>query len=162
MRITMRHVLLAILLFCATARAADTLTVHVNKPTTQVSPSLYGIFFEEIGRAGDGGLYAEMIQNCSFQDSADTPLAWTMLTDTTGEAEGAASIDRSKPINDQNTNSLLLTVSKANPRFGIYNEGFKGMSLKKDAKYRFSLRARRDSTFNGLLTATLETPEGKP
>src|SRR5262245_17922629 len=109
------HLLAIALLLCATARAADTLTVHVNKPTTQVSPSLYGIFFEEIGRAGDGGLYAEMIQNRSFEDS-DSPAAWTMLSDG-NEAEGAVSIDRSKPINDANPSALLLTISKANPRF---------------------------------------------
>ncbi len=42
--------------------------VHVDQPGTKISPVLYGIFFEEINRAGDGGIYAEMIQNRSFED----------------------------------------------------------------------------------------------
>jgi alpha-N-arabinofuranosidase len=47
---------------------ADTLRVDVSQPTAAVEPSLYGIFFEEINHAGDGGLYAEMIQNRSFEE----------------------------------------------------------------------------------------------
>ena len=49
----------------ATAAAAAPARLHVqtDKPLHPVSPTLYGIFFEEINRAGDGGLYAEMIQN---------------------------------------------------------------------------------------------------
>src|SRR5215208_4149585 len=122
-----------VLLFTATLRGGDSLTVHVDKPGIEVSPSLYGIFFEEIGRAGDGGLYAEMIQNRSFED-ADTPVAWTMISGQK-EAEGAVSVDQSKPINDANRSALMFTVSKANPRFGVYNEGFKGMSVKKGERY---------------------------
>jgi hypothetical protein len=47
---------------------------------TPISPILYGIFFEEINHAGDGGLYAELVRNRSFED-ADTPQAWTLLGD---------------------------------------------------------------------------------
>ena len=57
------------LLLTMTAKAADmTMTVHVDQPGVKISPTLYGIFFEEINRAGDGGLYAEMLQNRSFED----------------------------------------------------------------------------------------------
>ena len=45
------------------------ITIDTNKPDTAVSPLLYGIFFEDINRAADGGIYAEMIQNRSFEDS---------------------------------------------------------------------------------------------
>src|SRR5207249_1815382 len=64
---------LTILILVAAAIGAETpvakLTVDVDKPGITVSPVLYGIFFEEINRAGDGGLYAEMIQNRSFEDA---------------------------------------------------------------------------------------------
>ena len=60
------------------------MTVDVDKPGVKVSPTLYGIFFDEINRAGDGGLYAEMIQNRSFEDVAKNPVGWTGGTlDTT-------------------------------------------------------------------------------
>ena len=58
------------------------ITIDPNKTTIATSPLLYGIFFEEINRAGEGGIYAEMIQNRSFEDKSrvdevrDTPLAW--------------------------------------------------------------------------------------
>ena len=53
------------------------ITVQADKLGANISPLLYGIFFEEINRAGDGGLYAEMLQNRSFED-APTPLGWTL------------------------------------------------------------------------------------
>ena len=53
------------------------LTVDIDRPLHQISPLLYGLFFEEINRAGDGGIYAEMVQNRSFED-ADQPAAWSL------------------------------------------------------------------------------------
>ena len=52
----------------ALAAQAATITVRVDRPGAKISPMLYGIFFEEINRAGEGGLYAEMIQNGSLED----------------------------------------------------------------------------------------------
>lgn len=67
--------LLAATVFVAglmTAGAADkppatTIRIDATQPRTQVSPRLYGIFFEEINHAGEGGLYAEMVQNRDFE-----------------------------------------------------------------------------------------------
>ena len=55
------------------------LTVHVDRPGPKISPTLYGIFFEEINLAGDGGLYAELVRNRSFED-ADKPDHWSLVT----------------------------------------------------------------------------------
>ena len=46
------------------------ITIDTSKTTITTSPLLYGIFFEEINRAGEGGIYAEMIQNRSFEDKS--------------------------------------------------------------------------------------------
>jgi hypothetical protein len=54
---------------CAHGAGAK-IRVELDKPGHKVSPLLYGIFFEEISRAGDGGLFAEMLQNRSFEDDA--------------------------------------------------------------------------------------------
>lgn len=56
-----------------------TIDVHVDQPGATIPPSLYGIFFEEINHAGDGGLYAEMIQNRSFEET--TPVEGCTLAD---------------------------------------------------------------------------------
>lgn len=58
------------LLICTTVYAESaTITIHTDQPGTAVPASLYGIFFEEINHAGDGGLYAELIQNRSFDET---------------------------------------------------------------------------------------------
>ena len=60
------------MLFAATGGEADEparITVRADRPGAVISPALYGIFFEEINHAGDGGLYAEMIQNRSFEET---------------------------------------------------------------------------------------------
>ncbi|WP_295128676.1 alpha-L-arabinofuranosidase C-terminal domain-containing protein [uncultured Chitinophaga sp.] len=56
-------------MFSATAQKAVSVTVDVAKPEARVSPSLHGIFFEEISHGGEGGLYAELIQNRGFEES---------------------------------------------------------------------------------------------
>jgi hypothetical protein len=62
--------LFAIIACCTTASAVEDtarITIEVDKPGIQISPLLYGIFFEEVSRAGDGGLYAELVRNGNFR-----------------------------------------------------------------------------------------------
>src|SRR3990170_4505523 len=54
--------------------AAGTIVVDAARPGAAVSPSMYGIFFEEISHAGEGGLYAELVQNRGFEDSRLPPM----------------------------------------------------------------------------------------
>src|SRR5512140_2292964 len=84
-----------------------TLTVQVDKPGVRISPTLYGIFFEEINCAGDGGLYAEMVRNRSFED-ASRPEHWSLIT--SGSARGEIAIDTERPMSSNNPNSLRLKV----------------------------------------------------
>src|SRR5690349_2465361 len=86
-----------------TAPPAARLTVEMDRPGASISPLLYGIFFEEINRAGDGGIYAEMIQNRSFEDAA-FPVAWTLLKSE--GADGKVALDKSQPLNGKNPTSL--------------------------------------------------------
>lgn len=120
-----------------------TLTVQTDKPGPAVPPSLYGIFFEEINRAGDGGLYAEMINNRSFED-ADQPVGW----DVTGDAK----IDRAHPIADLNVRSMQISSGR------IVNKGFKGMVVRGGTEYVASLFARGGL---GTVTVKLESADGK-
>src|SRR5713101_7752322 len=64
-----------------------TLAVHVDRPGPPVSPSLYGVFFEEINHAGEGGLYAELVRNRAFKETTPMegqPVGWSL------RAEGQA------------------------------------------------------------------------
>ena len=58
-----------------TASSAGVIKIDAAHPGAKISPLLYGIFFEEINRAGEGGIYAEMIQNRSFEDNMSFPIA---------------------------------------------------------------------------------------
>ena len=62
--------MLSYLLSCAMAGMAqmDAIKIDLNKKEAEVSQNLYGIFFEEISHAGDGGLYAELVQNRGFEE----------------------------------------------------------------------------------------------
>jgi alpha-L-arabinofuranosidase len=92
------------------------LTIDLEHPGIQVSPRLYGIFFEEINRAGEGGIYAEMVQNRSFEDDATVPAAWKTERAT-------ASLDKSQPLNASNPTGLRVEAQAGG---GVVNVGFVG------------------------------------
>ena len=138
---------LAMLAFVANATAARAaaapaqLTVQTNQPGHAVSPTLYGIFFEEINRAGDGGLYAEMIQNRSFEDSENEPVAWTIEKSGDG---ATLEVNRAHPMKDGekfNPASLHLKLPQSGEA-RIINEGFKGLSVRNKSTYQFSMMLR--------------------
>jgi hypothetical protein len=126
---------LILLAACLANRTAGAeLTVHMDKPGVAVSPTLYGAFFEDINRAGDGGLYAELVQNRSFEDN-DGLIAWMPFAYsnavTSSDAVASFALDKSLPLNSNNLTSLKITIAKpCRGRVGIYNQGFKGIVAK--------------------------------
>ena len=103
----------AVLAFGLEAAESTPLPVHivvnVDKPGVTVSPLLYGIFFEEINHAGDGGIYAEMVQNRSFEEpgKAKDPFpAWEVVTENGGE--GTAKLETAQPMSELNPHYLVL------------------------------------------------------
>src|SRR5207247_1499298 len=126
---------------CAAASPAATLTIQADHPGPKISPTLYGIFFEEINCAGDGGIYAELIRNRSFEDS-EKPDHWSLIT--TGTAKGEMAIDTERPLSEKNPRSLRLTVTSAdNGRVAIANEGYWVIPLTKGEPLDFSFYACR-------------------
>ena len=109
----------------------------------------YGVFFEDINHAADGGLYAEKVRNRAFEFSpADNPsydalTAWKRIEE--GGASVSASVSNKYPLSDKNPNYLVLEISSAGTRAGIENLGYNsGISLEKGGKYLFSCFARSD------------------
>ena len=66
----------AVLATTLAANAQVTIHVDASNPGIKVSPNLYGIFFEDINHAADGGLYAELISNRSFEDDDKNIPTW--------------------------------------------------------------------------------------
>ena len=131
------------------------LTVRVDQPGAKISPTLYGIFFEEINHAGDGGLYAELVRNRSFEDS-DKPEAWKSTA--AGGAKAEIAIDTSRPLNPASPRSLRLTA-EGQGMAGVTNEGFWGIAVKQGAEYELSLYARGDGISS--LSVKLQSADGK-
>ncbi len=134
------------------------LTIDAEHPGARVSPALWGIFFEDINCSADGGIYAEMVRNRSFEDTAK-PDHWSALS--TGTAKVDLSISDERPLSPKNLHSLKVSVlDTGTGRAGVVNNGYWGMSLTRGESYTLSLNARGDKGFSGRLTLTLESSNG--
>jgi alpha-L-arabinofuranosidase len=134
--------------------SAATLTVAADKPGHLISPTLFGIFFEDINCSADGGLYAEMVRNRNFED-ADVPEHWEALN--TGASKVQLSIDSTTPVSPKNPRSLKVEVgSVEHGRAGVSNAGFWGMALNRGETYSLSFYARGEKGFAGALTVSVE------
>jgi alpha-L-arabinofuranosidase len=134
-----------------------TVTVQANQPAANISSNLFGIFFEEISMAGDGGIYAELIRNRSFEDGA-TPVQWSLVTN--GVAAGSFAIDNSMPLSATNTQALKLTKSSGTGSIGAANNGYYGIPVVTGKTYNLGLYARAESGFSGNITVSLESSNG--
>jgi alpha-N-arabinofuranosidase len=146
--------LLAVATLC---RAEAQITVDVAKPGVKISPTMWGIFFEDINFGADGGLYAEMVKNRSFE-FPDAMMGWTAVQPQ--GADGRFSIRDAAPLNAANPRYLRLEVKKPGDGYGISNEGFRGIGVRKGGKYYFSVYAR---SLGGPMTlqAAVVTSDGK-
>jgi alpha-L-arabinofuranosidase len=134
------------------------ITVSAGQPGASISSNLFGIFFEEISSAGDGGLYAELDRNRSFEDSTNSIPDWTLVTN--GSATGQMSLDTSLPLSATNLQALKLTKSSGTGSIGAVNGGYWGISLTAGATYNLGFYARGASGFSGFVSAALESAGG--
>ena len=144
-----------------TAFAADPavrLIIEATSPGHAVSPTLHGIFFEDINYGADGGLYAELVQNRSFEH-AEQLYAWGTVN---REGQGTVAVESADPLNANNVHYVRLDVQKPGRGFGVANYGFGGMVVRGGENYLFSVRARSDAAFKGALRAGLEDETGRP
>ncbi len=143
------------------AQAQTSITVDVNKPGHSVSPSLFGIFFEDINLSADGGLYPEMVKNRSFED-ADTPQDWKF---TSADGKSSASISNADifaqkpvfPLNPFNRKALLISASGS---FKLENSGYWGMNMVQSESYTLKLAARDIDGFSSPLKINILDSKG--
>ena len=133
--------------------AANTLTVRVDKPGAPISKTMYGLFFEDINFAADGGLYPELVKNKSFE-TADHLIGWKAIRGAAALA--TYTISSQQPISASNNHFLRLTAATASPDAGFLNEGFRGMGVKQGAEYTFSVYLRGGPGAVSGLNVTLE------
>ncbi|MCW3097199.1 MAG: alpha-L-arabinofuranosidase domain protein [Chthonomonadaceae bacterium] len=151
--------LLAIALTRGAVAQEGRLTVGVDRPGVKISPMFYGLMTEEINHSYDGGLYAELIQNRAFKDNPTRPVHWTVVQD--GSMTATAALDRSQPVNAVLATALKLTAEGTNGRAGIANDGYWGIPVKPNTRYRASFYVRASADFHGSVTASIESSDGK-
>ena len=142
-----------------TARAAEPQTtqpekshemvVNTSKRTATVQPTMYGIFFEDINYAADGGLYAELVKNRSFE-FPDHYMGWNIF--------GNVELHDDGPF-ERNPHYVRLGSSGHNYKYtGLENEGFFGIGYAANAEYRFTVWARVPEGGEATLTVMLCDP----
>ncbi|MDE5585192.1 MAG: carbohydrate binding domain-containing protein [Muribaculaceae bacterium] len=130
-----KHLLSALAAISALSAGAATndFVIKTNKPGAPIQPTMYGIFFEDINYGADGGLYAELVKNRSFE-FPQTFMGWNTFGNVQVKDDG--------PF-DRNPHYVRLgNPGHEHKHTGIENEGFFGIGVEKDKEYRFSVWAR--------------------
>ena len=154
------------LLCCGVATAQVTIDIDANQRGPKISPTHYGIFFEDINHAADGGIYAELIRNRSFEDGPEygkpaDMQAWS--TYAAAPSQLAAHLiqpsKKSPLLNSAQQNALELTISAtaANP-VCLVNEGYWGINTVQGRQYKLSFWAK--GKYKGTVKATLCSKDG--
>ncbi len=119
------------------------ITVDTDSKGEEISPMLYGIFYEDINHAADGGIYAELVRNRSFEDNAEDPVFWKPFVLDGGKVEMA--LERENLLNSVQKQCLRVTTSGVgDAQAGVMNSGFWGINAVKGREYKLSLWMKVD------------------
>ncbi|MDX2540828.1 alpha-L-arabinofuranosidase C-terminal domain-containing protein [Streptomyces sp. WI04-05B] len=129
------------------------ITVDPAAKGARIDDTMYGVFFEDINRAADGGLYAELVQNRSFEYSTADNRSYTPLTSWAVSGTATALADDGR-LNARNRTYLSLGAGSS-----VTNSGYNtGIRVESGKKYEFSVWARADRAT--ALTVSLDDTEG--
>ncbi|WP_214079521.1 MULTISPECIES: alpha-L-arabinofuranosidase C-terminal domain-containing protein [unclassified Mesotoga] len=134
------------------ANTGHVLTIDPSNPGPEISPLLYGVFFEDINHAVDGGLYAELVRNRSFEHR-DPLEGWVAVFETGCQA--TFSVDSDLPLNENNPHYLTFDIESENRSVSLSNNGYDGIPLKEGKRYEFSVFIRGNSEYSGEITVLL-------
>ena len=150
MRKTFLPCLMAGIGLCANAQV--NIKVDLAEKGIEISPTLYGIFYEDINFASDGGLYAELIRNRSFEHDATRPVHW--------KADGSTiSLAIEDLLNEKQGHALKVVTTAEGG--GICNEGFWGINAVQGTQYRLSFWIKPLKGNPGAVKALLTSREGR-
>ena len=168
------------------ASVQDNLVISMTQPGAGISESMFGIFFEEINHAGDGGLLAELVENKSFEDlempagyhaEGDRIYAARKFHHSLGEyvvsdfrwttepvpgwvleGDAAMSLNKVDPMFESAPNNLEVSVKSGAAT--LVNDGFWGMNIVEGEKYTLRTIIRTQPGFDGTLTARIISDSG--
>jgi alpha-N-arabinofuranosidase len=127
-------------------------TIAADKVKAQISPNMYGIFFEDINLAADGGVYAELVKNRSFEFNMPL-MGWDEQKKDGGD--GRIEVINRAEEKPENAHFIKVYIDSAGGSFGLSNEGFRGMGIKEGEEYSFSIMAKQEGEQNVKLNIEL-------
>jgi alpha-N-arabinofuranosidase len=133
------------------------LTLEVDHATAAIKPYMWGIFFEDINFGADGGLYAELVKNRSFE-FYEPMMGWKEAS----KEEGNGKIFILKREQKKPVNPTYLRIDSRNDQglYGVVNEGFRGMGVRANERYNFSVIARKADGDTPEVVVELVNSEG--
>ncbi|HJV77324.1 MAG TPA: alpha-L-arabinofuranosidase C-terminal domain-containing protein [Paludibacter sp.] len=145
----------------------------IDKSGKVISPDLFGLFFEDINYSADGGLYAEQVQNRSFEYNPTERKDWNPFSYweyiTTGYSYGRISVETKSPIHPNNPHYMVIDIEHVGKEakftgesgVGLKNPGFGGIVVRSGQKYNFSVFAQQLSDAPIVLSINLQNRKGE-
>ncbi|MEA5139925.1 alpha-L-arabinofuranosidase C-terminal domain-containing protein [Arcicella rigui] len=131
------------------------INIKATQPVAEIKPTMWGIFFEDINMGADGGIYAELVKNRSFEFQKPL-MGWKVERKKENEGDIVVQNRQGNTANPRFISVKLSNTSKGD--LGLTNEGFKGMGIKKGLRYDFSVLYRHRS---GAVKLHLELLDAK-
>ncbi len=140
-----------ILINFAFAKDHIVLDLDLSTPVAKIQPTMYGIFFEDINFAADGGLYAELVKNRSFEFEQPM-MGWSQPASDPYASNEKSGIAHTLNYAENTTNKNVLRIKLyQGENYTLINEGFRGMGIRKGQTYQLSFYAANiDSTVKAI------------
>ncbi len=131
------------------------ITIDAASKGVDINPDMVGLFYEDINYAADGGLYAELVQNRSFEavDAQSNQLTPTAIPSYAWTIDADYAFLSDDPLNDNNT--TYIRISAPSESDSIINSCYDGISAEMGDKFNFSVFARANDGFEGQILVTL-------
>jgi alpha-N-arabinofuranosidase len=151
------------------AQKIQPIVIKADKPIADIQPTMWGIFFEDINAAADGGIYAELVKNRSFEFFSPF-MGWKIQKQDS--AAGSILVINRGDLKVSNPRFVRVTADNSKGTYGLTNYGFKGMGIKQNLHYHFSilaaqglgsnlkLRVELTDTNGNVIGTSLVAPEG--
>jgi alpha-N-arabinofuranosidase len=133
------------------------LTVVADKPIASIAPTMWGVFFEDINFGADGGLYAELVKNRSFE----FPTAMMGWRENRVNYQKGRFHIINKSDNSSNARFARITINNLEGNYSFSNEGFRGIGVHREKQYDFSIMTRMEKPTSIKIKVQLLNYAGK-
>lgn len=159
-KIILTGIVTCVTTFSTFSQTKNIITIKANQLVAEVQPTMWGVFFEDINMGADGGIYAELVKNRSFEFTMPL-MGWKQQNSdrfsTNLKSGSALVINRGQDASNHRFARVTINADKG---YGLTNEGFRGMGIKKNMQYHFSMMASQHEGSNTTIRIELVDAKG--